>query len=164
MNVSDLPHRKIIPGNFKIGDMTMKMCNKIFVTIPTLVTFILLAGCASTGKDLVRDNTVEIEKVPSQWAALRFVTVVQDGDKIELRGEVTRRPTGRGPIPGHIDLEVIGPDGIALETSTIDYHRGSVKSRYAIFHTTLKTAPPGSTIRVTHDNRAVFSCERLHCE
>jgi len=142
----------------------MKVCTKIFTTITTLVILVLLAGCASTGKDLVRDNTVKIEKVPSQWAALRFINVVQDGDKIELRGEVTRRPIGRGPIPGHIDLKVIGPDGVTLEESMIDYHRRSVKSRYATFHTALKAAPPGSTIRVMHDTRAVFSCERLRCE
>jgi len=143
----------------------MKMCNKIIVTIATLAIFILAAGCATTGKDLVRENTVKLEKISSQWAALRAVNVVQDGDKIELRGEVTRRPIGRGPIPGHIDYEVIGPDGVTLEESMIDYHRRSGKSRYAKFHATLKTAlPQGSIIRVVHDTRAVFSCERLHCE
>lgn len=143
----------------------MSMCNKIFVTIATLATFALAAGCAMTGKDLARDNTVKVEKIPSQWAALRVVNVVYDGDNVELRGEVTRRPIGRGPIPGHIDLEVIGPDGVILEESIIEYHRRNRNSRYAKFHTTLITAlPPGSVIRVTHDTRTVFSCERLNSE
>ncbi len=123
-------------------------------SLPILTT-ILVAGCAMTGRDLVRDNTVQIEKVSSGWATVRFVSVIQEDDEIELRGEVTRRLVGRGPIPGHIDFEVIGPDGIALEKAVIDYHRRSVKSRYSKFHTTLSAAPPvGSTIRVTHDTRA----------
>lgn len=129
-----------------------------------LITF-LIAGCATTGKDLVRDNTVQIEKVSSRWATVRFVNVVQEDGEVTLRGEVVHRPVGRGPIPGHIDLEVIGPDGEIVEEAVIEYHRRSVKSRYATFHTTLKSAPAvGSKIRMTHDTRAVFSCERLHCE
>ena len=142
----------------------MNVPHKIWAMMATLAIFVLLSGCASTGKDLVRDNTVKLEKIASQRAAWRLVRVVQDGDNIELRGEVTRRPVGRGPIPGHIDLEVIGPDGITREKAVIDYHRRSVKSRYAKFHTRLGAVPPGSTVRVTHDTRAVFSCERIHCE
>lgn len=129
-----------------------------------ILVALFITGCATTGKDLVRDNTVQIEKVSSRWATVRSVNVVQEDGEVRMRGEVVRRPVGRGPIPGHIDLEVIGPDGITLEERMIDYHRGSVKSRYAKFHTVLKAAPPGSTIRVMHDTRAVFSCERLHCE
>lgn len=126
---------------------------------------LFIAGCAATGRDLVRDNTVQIEKVSSRWATVRFVNVIQDDSEVTLRGEVVRRPVGRGPIPGHIDLEVIGPDGEIVKESVIEYHRRSVKARQATFYTTLKPAPAaGSTIRVTHDTRAVFSCERLHCE
>ena len=130
-----------------------------------LVT-LFITGCAATGKDLVPDNTVQIEKVSSRWATVRSVNVVQKDGEVTLRGEVVRRPpVGRGPIPGHIDLEVSGPDGEMVEEAVIEYPRRSVKSRYATFHTTLKAAPAaGSTIRVTHDTRPVFSCERLHCE
>lgn len=121
----------------------------------SLLTAVLLAGCAGAGKDLVRDNTVKIEKVSSRWAKVQFVRVVKEGDTVALRGQVRRWPTGRGPIPGHIDLEVIGPEGGVLEQATLNYHRSSVKSRYAEFHGTLDTIPPtGSTIRVIHDLRS----------
>jgi len=137
---------------------------KTLVTIVSLATLILAGGCASTGNDLVPENILKIEKVPSRWAALRAVSVVQDGDEITLRGKVTRRSTGRGPIPGHIDLEVIGPDERVVEKSVVDYHRRSVKSRYATFHATLNAAPPpGSTLRIIHDTRSLFSCEQVHC-
>lgn len=130
-----------------------------------ILAALFITGCAATGKDLVRDNTVQIEKVSSRWATVRSVNVVQEDGEVRLRGEVVRWPVGRGPIPGHIDLEVIGPDGEIVEEAVVKYHRRSVKSRHATFYTPLKTVPPPeSIIRVTHDTRAVFSCERLHCE
>lgn len=132
---------------------------------PSVLITLFIAGCAATGKDLVRDNTVQIEKVSSTWAAVRFVNVVQEDGEVTLRGEVVRRPVGRGPIPGHIDLEVIGSDGDVLEEAVIGYHRRSVKSRYATFHATLNATPPrGSTVRVTHDTRALSPCEHRQCD
>jgi hypothetical protein len=66
-------------------------------SLPILTT-ILVAGCAMTGRDLVRDNTVQIEKVSSGWATVRFVSVIQEDGEIELRGEA---PAGRpGSHPG----------------------------------------------------------------
>jgi len=138
----------------------------ILATFAILTTITLTAGCATTGRDLVRDNTVKIEKVSSSRATVSFVSVLQEGNDVTLRGEVRRRPVvGRGSIPGHIDLEVIGPHGGILEETIVGYHRRSVKSRRASFRATLQTAPPlGSTIRVTHDTHPLFSCERRHCK
>ncbi|MEZ5542941.1 MAG: hypothetical protein R3F42_13010 [Pseudomonadota bacterium] len=130
-----------------------------------ILATLFITGCATTGRDLVRDNTVQIEKVSSRWATVRSVNVVQEDGEVTLRGEVVRWPPVRGSIPGHIDLQVIGPDGEIVKEAVIEYHRRSVKARYATFHTTLKPATAaGSTIRVTHDTRAVFSCKQLHCE
>jgi hypothetical protein len=73
------------------------------------------------------------------------------------------RPGGV-PCPGHIDLEVIDPDGDVLEKCIIDYDRPSPESRYANFHAVLKTTPPlGSTIRVVHDSRVDSSGDLGRC-
>lgn len=144
----------------------MNIYIKTLAAIAILTNLTVTAGCATAGRNLVRDNTVKIEKVSSKQATITSVNVIQEGDQVMLRGEVRRRLVSRGHIPGHIDLEVIGADGSVLEESVIDYHRRSVKSRYAIFHDTLRvTPPPGSTIRVTHDTRALSPspCERRHC-
>ena len=140
--------------------------NRSSITLPTialLTTFGLIAGCATKGKDLVGSKTVKIEKVSSVWGTLGFVTVIQDGDAVTLRGEV-KRPSGRGPIPGHIDLEVIAPQGDLLEKCMIDYDRPSPKSRNANFNAVLRvTPPPGSTIRVEHDSHVVSAGEKNRC-
>lgn len=141
------------------------MNTKWVCSLLTMLAVVLAAGCASAGKDLVRDGAIEVEKVASSQATITSVRVIQEGEEMLIRGQVQRRPIGRGPIPGHIDLEVIGPDGGVLELATLDHHRRSVRSRYAEFHGTLTTTPPaGSTIRVTHDTRAHPPCERRHCD
>jgi len=134
--------------------MNRKLNTRAMIAIVT--TFGILVGCVTTGSNLVHNGTVKIEKVSSAWGTIGFVNVIQEGEEVRLRGQVRRRPSGRGPIPGHIDLEVIGPEGNVLEKLVIDYDRPSPKSRYANFHAVLTaTPPPGSTIRVTHDSHVV---------
>jgi len=132
-------------------------------TMAFLTTCGFIAGCATKGKDLVGSDTVRIEKVSSAWGTIGFVTVVQEGEEVTLRGEV-KRPVGRGPIPGHIDLEVIASQGDLLEKCVIDYDRPSPKSRNAFFYAVLRAAPPpGSTIRVEHDSHVVSADEKNRC-
>jgi hypothetical protein len=133
--------------------MNRKLNTRAIIAI--LTTFGVLA-CVTMDRDLVRNGTVKIEKVSSAWGTVGFVSVTQEAEEVWLRGQVRRRPSGRGPIPGHIDLEVIDPEGNVLEKLGIDYDRPSPKSRYANFHAVLTaTPPPGSTIRVTHDSHVV---------
>jgi hypothetical protein len=131
-------------------------------TIAFLTTFGILAGCATKGKDLVGSDTVRIEKVSSARGTIGFVRVIQEGEEVTLHGKVSRRPFGRGFIPGHIDLQVINPEGDLLEKCVIDYYPGP-KSTYANFHATLKGMPAGSTIRVIHHTRVVSAPEQGHC-
>lgn len=129
----------------------MNVYIKTLGMIAILITFTVTTGCATTGKDLVSNDTVKIEKVSSTRGTVGLVSVYQKGDEVILRGEVRRRPVGRGPIPGHIDVEVLDPSGTTLEQTSTSYRRLSIKSRYAKFYSKLEKIPPsGSTIRVTH--------------
>jgi len=121
------------------------------VAAVALTTIILVAGCATTGRDLVRDNTVQIEKVSSKWGLVTAVSVIREGVDVTLRGEVRRRPAGRGPIPGHVDVEFLDSEGVTRKRMNIDYRRPGIKSRYAKYHVRLRSMPPsGSAIRVMH--------------
>lgn len=113
-------------------------------------------GCATTGKDLVRDGVVDIERESSRYTMVTLVSAMQEGHDLLVRGEVRRRHGGRSPIPGHIDVQIIGPDGDVLADTSIGYHRRSAKWRSASFYTRLETVPPpGSTIRVLHDEARI---------
>lgn len=132
-------------------------------TIAILVAFGVIVGCATKGKDLVRTDIVKIEKVHSSQGMFGPVSVIQDGKEVTLRGELRRRPFGPGPIPGHVDLELINSEGDVLQKCAIDYYRPSPESIYANFRATLKAMPPGSTIRLIHDPRVVSAPQQGLC-
>jgi hypothetical protein len=126
--------------------------------------FGILAGCATQARDLVGNDTVELEKVSSALGTIDSVTVIQEGEEVKLHGEVKRRPYGRGFIPGHIVLDVTDPEGQVLERCVIDYYPGP-KSTYANFHAVLKAPlPAGSTIRVIHNPHVNSSHQLNHCD
>lgn len=130
---------------------------RIFVTIAVISMVAMTTGCATMSRDLVRENTLNIEKVSSKIGTVTDVHIVQDESQVRIYGELTHSTLGRGTIPGHVDLEVIGPDGDVLEQTTIEYHRRSMKSKISTFHSTLQTMPPvGSTIRVIHNTSSLM--------
>jgi hypothetical protein len=122
-----------------------------------LATFSMLSGCTTMGRDLVRDNTVKIEKISSSHGTVSLLRVMRKGEEVTLCGEVRHRSNlGHGPIPGHIDIEVLDPSGEALERKSAASHMYSVRSRFAKCCVVLDNIPPSrSTVRVEHhyDNR-----------
>lgn len=122
------------------------------ITSIIIAMAIVSTSCATTGKDLVRDGVVDIEKESSRYAMITLVSAMQEGADLLVRGELRRRHGGRSPIPGHIDVQIIGTTGEMLADASVGYHRRSAKWRSASFYTRLETVPPpGSTIRVLHD-------------
>jgi len=129
------------------------MMNRQAYNIRTMVT-----GCTTTGKDLVRDDIVNIEQVSSTYATVTRTSVVQEGPDVVISGEVQRRASVWNLLSGHVNVEIVGPDGQVLKKTSVryypssfDYHRLRLTSGYATFSTRIKTTPPvGSSIRVTH--------------
>ena len=110
----------------------------------------VLAGCA-TYTDPVREGGLSIERVSSQRAVVGYVYVRDESGKYRVRGTVKKRFLSRGPIPGHVHITLIDPDGEILSDTPVRYMRKSAKSRSADFHLELGPEPPtGSTLRVSH--------------
>ena len=127
----------------------MKMIEMIVI----LIIFTITTGCTTMGNDLTRDDTVKIEKISSKRGSIGLVSVSQKENEVTIRGEVKRRPPGRGYIPGHIDVEVLNASGTTMETIKIDYRQRSYRTRSARFYSMLGMIPlSGSTVRVVHHN------------
>ena len=96
-------------------------------------------------------NDINIERVDSKGANINHAYLINTGDKLSLRGEVKRRFTGRGPIPGHLHITLIDPQGKVIKEADISYMRRNVKSSIATFNTKLPVdLTPGSTVQITH--------------
>ncbi len=120
----------------------------------SIVMVAVLAGCA-TGKDLVRNGTLKVERIDSNRARLSSVYVRQEGEGIYVRGTLTKRSAGRSPIPGHVHITVFDPEGDVLGDTRTSYERTSGKARSARFYVRIPIElSNGSTLRVTHHSRA----------
>ena len=139
----------------------------IAVVLILYVSPILISGCLGGRVDLVDNQTVSLERVPTKYFYISWATVYQEGDATEVRGEIRRRYRGKGGGVGHghIDVAVLAPDGTVLEeVSTLYYPRDIPRKHAAYFTARLsKVPPPASTIRVVHHGHACSTFRAFNC-
>ncbi len=124
---------------------------------------LLLGGCAATPYDTA-GNAVTIERVSTPDAKPWRVEVnkARNGNGITVSGELEPRWYLKAPPKGHIDVEVIAPDGKTLLRRSAIYHLKhlSRKLNSYTFSVALSAAPPkNSIIRVTPHAAAL--CEPM---
>jgi len=112
----------------------------------------LFGATACSTTSLVKENQdITIERIDSKGASISHAYLAGTGDQLSLRGEVKRRFTGRGPIPGHLHITLIDPQGTVIKEADIGYMRRNIKSSIANFNTKLPVdLAPGSTVQITH--------------
>lgn len=117
---------------------------------------ILLAAIAillplDYGQALAGSAGVEVERMSSKRATIRFVqTEVRDGE-LRVRGSVSHRIPMRGAIPGHVRITLRDPSGRVLDETDASMMRPNRQSQFARFHATLPVdAPSGSVLTVAH--------------
>jgi len=115
-----------------------------------LVAGIGVSACASqTAFESAPDMAVE--RVASQRFEFDWVRAQQRPHDIQIRGDVSRRISQRGPIPGYVHVSVIGPDGVVLAETDAPLMRRNKQARSAHFYARLPaTPPPGSSLQVEH--------------
>lgn len=113
-------------------------------------------GCVSSAWN-PDDHHVSVERVPSDQARISRIYMLKKAEGILVEGELRPNRMTRAKPPGHVVVEVIGPDGTTVERVSAHYRRtGKVNKpaqRYA-FSVPLAGVPPaGSTVRVIHDGK-----------
>jgi hypothetical protein len=115
-----------------------------------LVAGIGVTACASqaafeSGPDMA------VERVSSQRFEFDWVQAQRHPTDIQIRGDVSRRISQRGPIPGYVHVSVIGPDGVVLAETDTPLMRRNKQARSAHFYVRLPATPPeGSSLQVEH--------------
>lgn len=123
------------------------------ILLLSVVVVSALTGCAS-GHDLIRDGTLNVERMSSDRVKISTLYVRQDADRVVVRGRLSKRYAGRSPIPGHLHIAFIDPEGGVLSDTRIRYWQLSGKSGLSEFYAQIPTEPPiGSTVRVTHHSK-----------
>lgn len=134
--------------------MNIKPFCPIYILRMVISTLLITAGCASTGADLVKKGVITVEHIPSRYAHTHRVSVHQKGTDIVISGELYSRFHQPSFIPGHVDIEVISPEGKLLGQGIGKYYRvGGRKSKSRRFEFLMQlsaNAPQGSKIRIVH--------------
>lgn len=130
--------------------MNLETKLRSLVVTGVLSGMMVITGCA-TNTSLVKEEDVAIGRVDSGSARITHAYLQTSGTEMVLRGELQRRFPSRGPIPGHLHVELIAPDGAVFKEATIGYKRMSVKSRIAKFHLEIPAAPSNvQSVRIIH--------------
>jgi hypothetical protein len=133
------------------------------------LTAILLSGCYGNRVDLVDNQTVSLERVPTKCLYISSAAVYQKGNATEVRGVISRQHRGFHGH-GHVDIAVLAPDGTVLEESRALYHPRTLRRKgdpHAHFTAPLSTVPPpGSTVRLSYheDEDSSSETKPFNCE
>lgn len=130
----------------------LKNClNSHFTKALFALTLIMLLASCTTSSLIKQDENITIERVDSRAAAINHAYITRTKDGLSLHGELKRDLAGRGPIPGHLHITLVNPQGKVIKETDIGYMRRNVKSAIATFHAKLPIdLLPGSTVRITH--------------
>lgn len=128
----------------------MKKYIKTLTFVCSTTVLIAVSGNAFS----MESTEFKINTIESKKATISNVKLLKDDGSYVIKGKVHSKLKNRiTPIPGHVDISVVGADGKTINTSPVSIHRVSRKSRYARFELTLKVTPStGNTIRVAHHN------------
>ena len=128
----------------------------------TIVAILLgLSACGNAPIYMARDGSINVEYSSSHALHFSRVVVYQNDAGLIIAGELHKRGHGRGFIPGHIDIEIIGPDDTLLATKGISYHRGSNKSRRSQLYVEIPIdLPINSTVRILHHDALIRDCTK----
>lgn len=116
----------------------------------------VFAGNASAEIDIT--NRVTIELVPHESkVSIASVKVLQDGEKIVIHGTLKRNRQFLSKFSGHVDVEIISPDGKSTNSTSVSYkpRSRSTNSRSISYRTPRFKACfsgkvlKGSTVRIS---------------
>ena len=118
------------------------------------VLVLALSGCANLPTDLVAADTLNVERLDSPGARIGSLFVGDKNGALLVRGRLEKRHAGRGPIPGHLHIEVLGEDGAILGQEITRYYRQGGKSGTSRFSREFALSPGDVRIvRVIHHVR-----------
>lgn len=148
--------------------MKANLLKPLTVVMLGVLSFALwvLPGCTLGAKDLIHEGSVRLETVPSRHAKFAHIHVYQSGPDMTLFGALYQRHQVSVPsrLHGHIDVQVLDPDGALLQEVPTRIHRKDKRWHRAWFRLPIsESLPEGSTLRLRHHAHS-FNVHHRTCE
>lgn len=113
--------------------MMLKAMIKTIAIISSIVGIMSFTGC-SMNTNLVKQEDITVERVNSSSVNITRAYLQATDTTWILKGKLTRRLSNSHLIPGHLHIELVGPDGAVFKEADIAYKRKRAKSRFAEFY------------------------------
>lgn len=121
------------------------------IIAPPLIGFVLVLQACATGEGSKKLEAIDVVRVSSHSAVISRARVVQIEGRVVLEGELMHRYPVRGPIPGHIHVEVRSDRDEMVKTAKFTYPQGSGNSRTLSLRFSLPPdIPSRGVVRVIH--------------
>ena len=132
--------------------------------VVAITAIVLLSNCASSRINLLKNNTLRIDKISSKKTHVGNVYAYQDGDTLQISGKFIPRYAHVKFFKGHADVVIIDREGkIINKTSVATFPKywGRRRSRglkEIKFSASIKAIPSfGSVVRVAfHEDLPKF--------
>ena len=130
----------------------------------SLILATLLSGCTSLPENLAANESMEMEFIDSKNARVESVQVRAIESGLKINGTLRKKYHGRGIIPGHLHIKVIGHNGEILSQTTSRYHRCNVKERRSSFSVILPVQKgEAARIEIIHHGLSDKHTTASHC-
>lgn len=132
----------------------MSCRTRIVILLGVIQCTMAASGCMGKHIDLVGAGTVELDVVQPLLARISGVTVRQGKQDVHVSGLVQREALSGQPLSGHVDVEVLHPDGRVLERNNVRLpqqrsHRGGRYSEF--FHVYIPgRLADGTSVRIRY--------------
>ncbi|MDH5766401.1 MAG: hypothetical protein OEZ38_10345, partial [Gammaproteobacteria bacterium] len=119
------------------------------ILLTTVITMLGSSACSMNNQ--LKENNISIKRLDSKEAQITQTYLNVADNRLILRGQIKQKLHNRGPIPGHLHITLIDPNGQALMETDIGYLRNNVQSSTAKFSTEIPVhLSSGSTIKIAH--------------
>ena len=146
----------------------MRIKYLLFFSVLVLLAFGLSSTAfASTRIDLIKNDTLEIERLPSRGYRILRIFAYNDNNELVVTGRVKRlHSTYFGT--GHVDIAIISPGGEILNQVSTSYTPRYLRrkpSRGSRFEVRFPDVPQvGSTVRIVHHRNDELKNIAFQCE
>jgi len=134
------------------GQVAMRKLYKLI----TLLILALFLGCATKPKiDLIDENVIKIDKIPSETIVFKKIAVHQHYETTEIEVIIRPKKLVRRFLSGNLKLTIFQPNGVQQDIVVTKAHKDTLTSGHKTQHSHFTTILPytlqaDSAIKIEH--------------
>lgn len=119
-----------------------------------MLSIALLSGCVTLTSETNTEAHINVDKHHSRVAHIGSVDVVTMASTLKVRGNLKRNLPGKGPIYGHLHIDLVDADNNVVAGAISKPSRVNANNKRASFSKTFKITESPTKVRLTHHDES----------